>query len=418
MALTADPQSKQWTRKLFVPFVSLENRNFRLLWLGQLGAAGAMWAEQIARSWLTWQLTESATALGLVNLFRALPLITLGLLAGVVADRYDKRKVLMVIQLWSLAIYIVMAVLILGGWIRLWHIYVTALLLGSGMAMNQPVRTSLVPQLVPKEMLVNAISLNSLAINVTRLIGPAVIGFLIAAAAGGVGPAYVVSSVLYTLIIVSTSMIDFTPAPAGKPRTSVVFELAEGFRYMLMVNRTVLALVIVAMGPLAFAFSYATLLPVFVTEVLHMGPSGYGSMQSVSAIGGIAGGLTIASLGNVPWKGRIMLGTGIAYGALIMVLGILNIAALAFGLLIVTGACQTLFRAANNSTLLEITPTQLQGRIVSMTFLDTGMQSIAAILAGTVTDAWGVSAGMAVIGGICVAIVGGVAVFAPAVRRL
>ena len=117
-------------RRLLVPFASLEDRNFRLLWLGQLGQATAMWAEQMARSWLTWQFTGPATSIGLVNLFRAIPLITLGLVGGAIADRFDKRKILIVIQLWSLAIYVVMAVLILGGWITLWHVYLTAFLLG------------------------------------------------------------------------------------------------------------------------------------------------------------------------------------------------------------------------------------------------------------------------------------------------
>lgn len=164
---------KPWLRKSLVPFASLANHNFRMLWLGQLGQAMAMWSEQVARNWLTWQLTDSATAIGLVNLFRALPLITLGLLGGVVADRFDKRKTLIIIQVWSLSIYVAMAVLVLTGAIRLWHIYVTAFLLGAGMAMNQPVRTSFIPQLLEGKLLVNALSLNSIAINVSRLIGPA-----------------------------------------------------------------------------------------------------------------------------------------------------------------------------------------------------------------------------------------------------
>ena len=418
MTTGVERRSRHWTRWLRAPFASLENRNFRLLWIGQLGSAAAMWAEQIARSWLTWQLTESATSLGLVNLFRALPLITLGLMAGVVADRYDKRKILMAIQMWSLAIYIAMSVLILGGWIQLWHIYLTSLLMGAGMAMNQPVRTSFVPQLIQGRLLVNAVSLNSIAINVTRLIGPAIIGFLIVAAGGNVGPAYLISSVLYAAIIVSTSMIDHPHKPARWRRTSMLAELSEGFRYVLLENRTALALVVLAMGPLAFAFSYMTLLPVFVTDVLHMNSSGYGVLQSVSAVGGLAGGLTLASLGNVPWKGRILMATGIGYGALVILMGGLTLVPMAFLFVVVIGACQTVFRAANNSTLLEITPSRLQGRIVSMTFLDTGMQSLAAILAGVVTDVWSVSVGMVVIGGICILIVGGVGLLAPSVRRL
>ena len=404
--------------RLLIPFASLENRNFRLLWLGQLGQASAMWADQVGRSWLTWQLTGSATAVGLVNVFRAIPLLTLGLVGGVLADRFDKRKILIVIQFWSLAIYAAMAVLLLGNWIQLWHIYLTSLLLGLGMALNQPVRTSFIPQLLEGRLLLNALSLNSIAINVTRLMGPAAIGFLIAASGGNVGPAYVVATAMYVLILVSTFMIDApSQAPLGRP-LSIGRDLLEGFHYMLVENRMVLVLVVVAMGPLAFAFSYIVLLPVFVTEELGMGSSAFGLMQSVSAIGALAGGLTLASMGNVPHKGRVILITGLSYGAMVMLLGGLPVPWLAFAVVIVAGASQTVFRAANNSTLLEITPRRFQGRVVSITFLDTGVQALAAILAGIVTDLWSVTVGFLVIGGICVLIVGLVGLGVPAVRRL
>ncbi len=377
-----------------------------------------MWADQVARSWLTWQLTGSATAVGLVNVFRAIPLITFGLLGGVVADRFDKRTILIVIQTWSLCIYIVMAILLLGDWIKLWHVYFTAVLLGVGMALNQPVRTSLIPQLLDGRLLVNAISLNSIAINVTRLTGPAAIGFLIALAGDNVAPAYVIAVVVYVMIIFSTVRIDFKSAKPSGPRPSFVSELVEGFRYLAFDNRTALMLVVLAAGPLAFAFSYLTLLPVYVTEALGGGSSGFGLIQSISAIGALIGGFTLASLRDVPHKGRIMMISGLSYGALVMVLGSIGWMYLAFAVVIFIGASQTVFRTANNSALLEITPPRLQGRVLSITFLDMGVQSVAAILAGAITDAYSVAVGMAVLGGMCVAVVVVVGIGAPAVRRL
>ena len=149
-----------------------------------------------------------------------------------------------------------------------------------------------------------------------------------------------------------------------------------------------------------------------------MGSSAFGLIQSVSAVGALAGGLTLASMGRVPRKGRVMLAAGLTYGLVVMALGGLPWPIAAFGLVIIGGACQTIFRAANSSTLLEITPANLRGRIVSLTFLDMGVQSLAAILAGTVTDAWGVAVGFAVIGGACVVIVGFIGLTVPAVRRL
>jgi MFS family permease len=340
-------------------------------------------------------------------------LITLGLVGGVIADRFDKRTILLVIQTWSLSIYLLMAVLLIGGWIQLWHLYVTALLLGIGMSMNQPVRTSLIPQLLEGKLLLNALALNSVAINVTRLSGPAAIGLLIAVADGNVAPAYVVGSAMYVLIIVSTALIDYRSERITTRGASILSDLAEGFRYLLYQNRTALALVVIAAGPLAFGHAYITLLPVLVTEVLKSGPSTFGLIQSIGAVGALTGGLTLATLGSVRNKGAIMLATGVTYGGSVILLGGVGSLVLAIVVVIVIGASQTVFRAANNSTLLEITPRRLQGRIVSITFLDTGIQSVAAILAGVVTDAFNVSMGMAFLGAMCLGIIGMVAIGAP-----
>lgn len=403
---------------MLIPFASLENRNFRLLWLGMLGESSAMWADQIARSWLAWQLTGSATAIGLVNVFRALPLITIGLIGGVIADRFDKRAILIVIQTWSLCIYIAMAVLLIGGWIELWHVYLTAFLLGGGMAMNQPVRTSLIPQLVGSKLLLNALSLNSIAINVSKLIGPASVGFLIAVAGDNVAPAYIIAVVVYVLIIVATFKIDYRSATAEQERLSFRSEFVEGYRYLLVQNRTALTLVILATGPLAFAFSYITLLPVLVTEVLNASASSFGAIQSIGAIGALAGGFWLASSRGIRRKGWIMMSTGLIYGCAVMLLGSVKWLSAAFAVAILIGAAQTIFRAANNSTLLEITPQRLRGRVVSVTFLDMGVQSVAAILAGMITDAYGVSVGMAMLGAVCLGIVAIVGIGVPSVRRL
>lgn len=407
-----------WVQKILIPFASLENRNFRLLWLGMLGQSSAMWADQIARSWLVWQLTGSATAIGLVNVFRALPLITIGLLGGVIADRFDKRTILLVIQTWSLCIYIAMAVLLVGGWIELWHVYVTAFLLGAGMSMNQPVRTSLIPQLLEGRLLLNALSLNSIAINVSRLLGPAGVGFLIALAGGSVAPAYIIAVIVYVLVIVATIKMDFRSERTGLKRFSFRAEFVEGFRYLLVENRTALTLVILAIGPLAFAFSYVTLLPVLVTEALNASSSSFGAIQSVGAVGALVGGFWLAAARNISRKGRIMLSTGLVYGGAVIVLGNVKWLMAAFAVAIVIGASQTIFRAADNSTLLEITPQRLQGRVVSITFLDMRIQSVAAILAGMVTDTYGVSVGMSMLGGACLGIVAIVGIAVPAIRRL
>jgi hypothetical protein len=235
---------------------------------------------------------------------------------------------------------------------------------------------------------------------------------------GNVAPAYIIAVFVYVLVIVFTVMIDFQSKGTGQQQFSFRSEFVEGFRYLLVENRTALARVILAIGPLAFAFSYVTLLPVLVTEVLNAGPSSFGAIQSVGAIGAIGalvGGFWLASSRSISRKGRLMLLTGLIYGGAVIALGSVKWLAVAFVVSIVIGACQTIFRAANNSTLLEITPQRLQGRVVSITFLDMGIQSAAAIMAGMITDAYGVAVGMATLGGLCVAIV---IIAVPSVRKL
>jgi MFS family permease len=406
----------RWVRAAISPFRVLSNRDFKWLWFGMVGQASSMWAETVARNWLVWEMTHSGMALGLVNLCRAIPTLLLGVWGGVAADRFDKRKLLMVIQVWTLLVYLVMAILLIGDWIKLWHVYVMAAAMGAGMAFNQPVRTSFVPQLVPQKDLLSALSLNSVAINLSRLVGPAAIGLLIAFS--GVGAAYVVSCFLYLGILFATMMIQSqnlhrTKASVG----SMMQELFQGFGFLHR-NRLVLMLVLLALGPLAFAFSYLTLLPIYSTEILYMGPKGFGSLQSVGSIGALIAGLTIASRGNIPRKGLLMLVTGAIYGITVMALGANHWALGAFLIIALASGAQTIFRAANNSSIFEYTPREFQGRVISITLWETGLQPVAAILAGIVSDLAGVSVAMAVIGVACLLITLLIGTIEPKIRYI
>ncbi|MEX0761843.1 MAG: MFS transporter [Dehalococcoidia bacterium] len=401
---------------VFKTFSSLRIRAFRYLWFGQLGSAMAMHSDIVARSWLAWELSHSTTAVALVNLARAIPMLTLGLFGGVVADRFDKRRVLMLIQAWTLAIYIVMTVVVLFDLVQLWHVYAYSLLIGVGFAMNQPVRMSFVPQLVDKAHLLNALSLSSIAINATRLAGPAAIALIISMA-GGVGPAYAVSAGFYAIVLWTTMMIPRQPPVEQRNRGSMVGQLIEGFRFIGQ-NRMVLALVVLGLGPLAFGHSYITMLPAYVTQVLGHDDAGpLGLILSVGAVGGLSGGLLVASRGDIRSKGRLMIITGVIYGVALMVFGFLEWLLAVLPLVIVIGASQTIFRASNNSTLLELAPERLRGRIVSVTLLDTALGSVAAIIGGLIADSAGVSTGLFVMGVICFGIVALVAVLSPGVRR-
>ena len=380
------------------------SHDFKYLWLGQGGQGFAMWSEMIARNWLTYQITGSAQAIGIVNLFRAIPFVSLGLFGGVIADRFPKRKTLMIIQFWSLSIYIVMLILIATGIIELWHIYGTAFCLGLGMAINQPLRTSFIPQMVGKEHMLNAMSLNSMAMGVTRLIGPAVVGYIIAISNDNVAPAYLLSGIAYLFVIFTTFKINDKGNPSEIHKNSPMNDFTDGIKYMFSENRTVLWLVILALGPLAFGFSYISLLPVYVDVKLNLGADAFGGIQSISSIGALISASLLASSGNLKIKGKLLLGTTLVYGLGVIIMGYTDTLLIAFLIAIFIGGSQSVFRTCISSTIVDITEEKYRGRMISMTMLDMGMASVASIIAGRITDVLDITYGMLFCGAFCIII--------------
>lgn len=400
---------------LAAAFRSLHNRNFRFLWFGQVLSATAMHADMVARSWLVWDLTGSSTSVASVLVARAIPMLILGLIGGVAADRFDRRKLLMFIQVWTLLMHIIMAAVILAGVVELWHVYVLAFGLGAGMAMNQPVRTSIIPNLVDRKDMINAMSLNSIAINSTRLVGPALIGILIAAT--DVGWAYVWSAIAFVIVIWTTTNITIPRINRSGGRGNPIHQLIEGFVFIGR-HRVILALVLLGLGPLAIGFSHQVLLPQLVEQEYGYGTGLMGILMSVGAIGGLSGGLFIASRRDVSYKGRLMLFSATSYGLALLGFAGASYLWMAFPLIIWIGVSQTLFRAGNSASLMELAPDRLRGRIISATLLDTALSPAAGIAAGIVADEYGVSAGYMLLSGGCLAVVALTLVIYPKVKDL
>lgn len=384
--------------------------------MGQVGSATAMHADMLARSWLVWQLTGSFTAVAAVNVARGIPQLIFGIAGGVVADRWDRRKTLMVIQVWTFSMYVVMAALILLGIVELWHVYGIAFLLGISMSMNQPIRTSIVPQLVGKDRMLNAVSLNSIAINGTRFVGPAAVAFIIGF--WGVGSAYVVSAAVYVLVLWTTTKIQIPDLPASSvKRRSAGGQLVEGFRFIAN-DKTILTLVLLGLAPFAIGIAHRTLLPGLITEVLHAEVELLGILQSVAAIGSLSAGLYIASKKNIPRKGALMLLVTVVYGASLLAVGWASMFWLIMPFLIVGAMAQTIFRAANTTMLLERTPNRLRGRVVSVTLVDHALSPVVGIAAGLIADSRGVGAGFAFLGAAILTVVALTMIVNPGFRKV
>ena len=396
-------------------FRSLRNRNFRYLWFGQVLSSTAMHADMVARAWLVWELTNSTTSVASVLVVRALPMLVLGLFGGVAADRFNRRRLLMIIQLWTLLMHIIMAALLLTGLLDLWHVYVLAFGLGAGMAMNQPVRTSIIPNLIEKKDMMNAMSLNSIAINSTRFVGPAAIAALIAATE--VGWAYVWAAGALVVVVWTTSKIAIPNISSGRSHGNAFNQLMEGFVYIGR-HRVILALVLLGAGPLAIGFSHQVLLPQLVEEQYGRGIGLMGIIQSAGAIGGLSAGIFIASRREVNHKGRLMLMAATSYGVALLAFSGAVYMWMAFPLIIWIGGSQTIFRAGNSATLMELAPDHLRGRIISATLIDTALAPLAGLAAGVVADRWGVSAGYMLLSAGCLGIVALVMLIYPKMKDL
>ncbi|MFC2041129.1 MFS transporter [Chloroflexota bacterium] len=396
-------------------FRALHNRDYRLLWIGQLGHSASLWAEIVARSWLIWQLTGSATLLAVVNLLRALPMLLFGLLAGVAADRFDKRKILIICQTITLANYVTLGVLITTGAIEVWHVLLSAFLMGTSMSFNQPTRTSLVPSLVGKDELTNAVALNSAAMNITRVVGPGVAGLLIAPL--GIGGVYFTSAGIYVATLICTTMIRESPIIARVGRTSVWADMGETFRYISK-EKAILSLLVLALVPMVFGMPYMTLMPIFADRVLGVGELGYGLLLSVSGIGALLVILLIATMRNVARKGRFALIGTLGFGASLIAFSESTWFPLSLLLMVLVGFTSAVPRVLINTSLLEIAPPELHGRVMSIYTLDRGLMPLGTMVVGPLADAIGAPLTLLFMGSICGLLAISMSIGVPTLRRI
>ena len=292
--------------------------------------------------------------------------------------------------------YAAMASLILLDIVELWHVYGIAFLQGISMSMNQPIRTSIVPQLVGKDRMLNAVTMNSIAINGTRFVGPAADAFLIGF--WGEGSAYVVSTAVYVLVLWTTTKIEMPYVPgSSNKRVSAGAQLVEGFRFIAH-DRMILTIVLLGLAPFAIGIAHRSLLPGLITDVLQADVELLGILQSAAAAGSLGIGLYIASRKSMKRKGALMLLVTVTYGVSLFAVGWASLFWIVLPLLLIGAMSQTVFRAANTTTLLERTPDSLRGRVVSVTLVDHALSPVVGIIAGLIADSQGVGAGFAFLG--------------------
>ncbi|CAN5770536.1 MFS transporter [soil metagenome] len=363
-------------------FAALRHRNFRLFWFGQLFSLTGTWMQSTAQGWLVLELTNSELLLGLVTAASSLPVLLFTLYAGVVADRMEKRRIILAAQGAALVFALALGLLTGTGHITLGWILLLVLLFGTANAFEVPTRQSFFVDLVGKEDLTNAIALNSAAFNLTRVSGPAVACVLIGTV--GIAAAFFLNALSYLGVIGGLLLIRL-PKFRPPPRTqSTVENLREGFAW-IRGNRLPKTLVGLIAAFSILAFPYAMLLPVFARDVLGVGAPGLGALLSATGAGALAGGIALAVIGDRVRRGPLLLVSSLSFTSLLVAFAFSRSFTLSLVLLAAAGFTMILNNATTNALLQSLVPDALRGRVMSVyVFMFLGMTPVGSLQAGAV----------------------------------
>ncbi len=387
-------------------FAALRHRNFRLFLIGQFVSLCGTLMQQVALGWLVLELTNSPFAVGLVTTLGSLPILLLTLYGGVLADRVDKRRLVLVLQCLMLTEALALAILTTFHWITVHWIMGLAVFAGTLSAFEVPTRQALVADLVEREDLMNALALSSMGFNVARVIGPAMAGGLIAL--WGLAACFFGNAASY-LSVVASLVVMRTAAPAAGSRPNALAAMKEGFRYVLD-NRWPRALVALIAGFAVFGFPFIIMAPVLARDALRVGAAGYAALVSAIGVGAAAGALVLAGFGKRYRKERLLIAASALFGVTLVGIALVSSFSASLALFMLAGWTM----AANGilgNTLLQIqAPDHLRGRVMGVySFLVLGLAPFGSFQAGFVAEHLGVRYSIGLGGAACCLTVAGVA---------
>jgi MFS family permease len=394
-----------------VTFASLAIPNYRRYIGGQSISLIGTWMQMAAQSWLVLTLTGSATTLGLIVALQTLPVLLLGPYGGVIADRVDKRRLMVILQIAMGIQALVLGVLTVTGAVRLWEIGVLAALLGLNNAFENPARQSFMLEMVGPESLRNAVSLNSVLVNVARVIGPAVAGILIATV--GEGVCFLVNAASFVAVVASLVTLDRSAISPSPPSGREPGQLREGLRYVRRTPELGVPLVMMAIAG-CLAYEFQVTLPVMARQGLHVGATGFGFMTAAMGVGAVVGGLFVAAKGRTGLPTLVAAATG--FGVVLLFSAVAPNLPIELVALALAGGASISFMSTGNSTLQLGAAPNMRGRVMSLWFVAfQGSTPIGGPIIGWVMAQAGARAGLGVGGVTCLI----VAVFGLlAIRRL
>ena len=396
-------------------FASLKIRDFRLLWLGSASEHTGEWMERIAVGWLVLQMTNSPFMVGLTEFMRFVALLIFPFIAGATADRVDRKKLLIATLLGLSGISAVMVVLVLTGSVTVAHLLTYSFLSGVFIAFNHPARATLLAGIVDRAHYPNAVSLDSLAVMSSRIIGSPLAGLYIAAY--GVAGIMGVRFLACLLAVMWLLKLKAPPMPTESHKAGVWTSVTEGLRYVAA-DRAILGITVMSFVPMMFIFVYVSQLPVFARDVLNTGAGGLGFLNTSIGVGALIGLIWLASKGDYSHKGVLFFLSIIIPGLTLVAFSASQWLWLSIILLLIVGATNSIFTALRSTLVLLIVPDHLRGRVMSLRELSWGTTPLGMLLLGVMAEAWGAPTGTAILAGAGAAI-GVIAMLSMArIRRL
>jgi MFS family permease len=416
-ATGAEPQQAAWKR----PFMALEVRDFRRLWISLLPWTIAVQIGMVTTGYVAYDISGLATAVGIVSLGWGLPMLTFGLFGGVVADRFPKRRTLVLTQSLMGLSALITAALVLTGVVQIWHLVLVSVLQGTGFAFGMPSLQAFIAQLVPRERLGQAIALNSAGMNFSRVVGPAIAGALIGWPLVGAGGVFVVTTLMYVVVVVNLLRIPHSGAPVpmadGVARPAPLKSLAEGLGYL---RRTSILFTLLALSfaPVLLGMPYQQLMPVFAEDVFNVGPQGLGILLTVNGIGALIGSLVVASISTFQRRGLLQMVMGITFGVGVGVFGFAQSFTIGLVALLVIGLVSSAYMTLTSTLVMHYAEPAYHGRVMSVYMLTFSAMPLGVVPFGILSDRYGAPITIGIGGLVLAAVIALVGVLYPPYRRI
>jgi MFS family permease len=352
-------------RLLARTFESFRYRDFRLMWFGAFTSTTGTWMQLVAESWLVLSLTGSAFYLGLTGFLGELPMLLFSLLGGVIADRMERRKMLLASQYVQMACAFILTILVYFGWVQVSHLLILVFIVGTARSFGGPAYQALVPNLVPRDTLANAIALNSIQFNLARVLGPLFAG--LALATFGAAICFALNGLSFVAVIISLYLITSSFRPPPSP-DSVWTDMRKGFVFVKS-RGSLWQLSILGFVASFCGIPLVTLLPVFARDIFHTGATGYSTMMATSGVGAVIGALLYAGISGIHRKGHFTLRVQLVFAGLLIVFALSRNLLFSYLILFLGGICLMALFASITSLVQLAATEEMRGRVMSIFML-------------------------------------------------